>query len=473
MTLSVPEAQPLGLPQFDDVVDYIKAQQKQTVHGLLRAADESGRVLIQPRCGVGAQQTMKDLLIQLEQEAMPDVLTLTIDSHTRLLRFDTACNVLAADPRQLNGYPLVAHGWKLAREIDMAVQAPIEIRHGSPDPRILFDVALAAGFTSFEGGGICYNLPYCKDVSISHSLACWRHVDRVCGALADQGIIVDRELFGTLTGVLIPPSVSLAMTLIEALLSAREGVRCLSIAYCQSGHLIQDVAALRAVRVLASRHLPPGVEVYPVFHEFMGAFPAKRHNADALIFFGALTAARGRATKLINKTYDEAHGIPSAQANISGIWTARMATSRLFDTVVLPEDEIAEECRAICAEVEDIVAPVLSASDPYEATVRGFACGKLDIPFSANRHAQSRVLPMRDQTGAIRYNSFGGLPVGQEAQRRNHALLHGILHKTDFDPFTKLQSDISHFVRLDEAVEIDGQTNPVWSLSGPHPYRAR
>ncbi len=451
ITLAAPDAQSLGLPAFDDVVSYIKVQRKPTVHSLLRAADASGRLLIQPRCGVGAQETMKDLLIQLEHKAMPDVLTLTIDSHTRLLRFDTARNVLVADPRQLNGYPLVAHGWKLAREIDMAVNAPIEIRHGSPDPRILFDVALAAGFTSFEGGGICYNLPYCKDVPISHSLACWRHVDHVCGALADQGIIVDRELFGTLTGVLVPPSISLAMTLIEALLSAKEGVRCLSVAYCQSGHLIQDVAALRAIRVLASRHLPAGVEVYPVFHEFMGVFPAKRHNAEALIFFGALTAVKGRATKLINKTYDEARGIPSVQANISGIWTARMATSRLFDAVALPEDEIAEECDAICAEVENIVAPILSAGDPYEAAVRGFASGTLDIPFSANGHARSRVLPMRDRSGAIRYHSFGGLPVSQEAQRRNHALLQGILTETGFDPFTKLQRDIAHFGKLDES----------------------
>lgn len=439
-----------ALPPFDEVVGYLRATAKPTVHQALRAADAEKRLLIQPRCGIGEHEAMKGLLTRLERDAHPDVLTLTIDSYTRLQQFDTCERVLRSNPARLNGYPLVNHGWQLGRDIDAAVAAPIEIRHGSPDPRALFDVALASGFTSFEGGGICYNLPYCKDVPIAHSLACWRHVDEICGALGAQGIIVDRELFGTLTAVLVPPSISLSITLIEAVLAAREGVRCLSIAYCQSGNIIQDIAALRAIRALTGRHLPAGVEVYPVFHEFMGAFPAKRHNAEALIFFGALTAVKGGATKLINKTYEEALGIPSVEANAAGIWTARMATSPLFRDLPMPEDEIAEECAAICREVEDIVAPVLAAADPYAAVANGFLSGELDIPFSASRHARSSVLPMRDSAGAIRYYSHGALPLSQMTKRRNDELLKTITDQYDFSIFSRMDHDIGYFSRLDK-----------------------
>ncbi|OPH14008.1 methylaspartate mutase, partial [Azospirillum brasilense] len=126
------------------------------------------------------------------------------------------------------------------------------------------------------GGGISYNLPYSKDVPLRRSLAAWREVDAACGELAELGLVVDRELFGTLTAVLMPPSVSLAVSVLEAVAAAREGVRCISVAYPQGGHAEQDVAALRAIPLLAARHLPAGVEVHPVLHEFMGVYPRER-----------------------------------------------------------------------------------------------------------------------------------------------------------------------------------------------------
>lgn len=39
---------------------------------------------------------------------------------------------------------------------------PVQVRHGTPDARLLTEIAYAGGFTSYEGGGISYNLPYCK-----------------------------------------------------------------------------------------------------------------------------------------------------------------------------------------------------------------------------------------------------------------------------------------------------------------------
>lgn len=436
------------MPSLGDSVAYVQSLRKPIVADVLRTARRNGRIAIQPRCGVGDHSAMLTLLRVLEAGAQPDILTITIDSHTRLKRFHHAWRSLNSAPSELNGYPLVTHGWRRGRELNEAIAAPLEIRHGSPDGRVLFNVSVASGITSFEGGGISYNLPYSKNVPIAESLAAWRDVDAICGELAHVGLIIDRELFGTLTAVLVPPSVSLAVSFLEAAAAAREGVRCISVAYPQGGNAVQDVAALRSIPELASRYLPSEIEVYPTMHEFMGVFPRERRHAEELIFYGALVARLGGATKLITKTCQEAFGIPDAQANIDGMLTAAMANSPLFDPFHLDEERITEEMTWIVREVAEIVEPVLDASDLYHGIVRAFASGTLDIPFSASLHARSDVIPRRDSTGAIRYFSHGSLPLSDASVERNQKLL-----GTDISPdgdtvMTRLIEDINYFIRF-------------------------
>jgi methylaspartate mutase epsilon subunit len=413
----------LDLPDLPEVLEHLRVSTKASAHTILRAAAHTGIPAVQPRCGVGGHDEMRSLLQQLETDAAPDILSVTIDSHTRLRRFDIAAATLRKSPSNLNGYPLVSHGWQRGRELNACVRAPLEIRHGSPDARDLFAVAIASGITSFEGGGISYNLPYCKDVPLPVSLECWREVDAACGTLAQAGVIVDRELFGTLTAVLVPPSLSLAITLLEAILAAREGVRCVSIAYPQGGALAQDVAALRAIPRLARRYLPPTVEVFPVLHQFMGVFPRARDKADALILYGGLVGRLGGAAKIITKTNQEAYGIPDVEANVAGMRTTRLATSDLLDFVRVDDDRVEEELQWIESEVDELVQPILAAEDTAAAIAQAFAAGALDIPFSASIHARSEVTPQRDSTGAIRYREVGALPFGRSTLQRHAGLL--------------------------------------------------
>src|SRR5689334_19467130 len=139
------------LPPLSETIAYLQSRPKRAVHDLLVEADANDQLLIQPRCGVGAQDKMAELLQILERDARPDVLTLTIDAYTRLCQFGRAEAVLRDNPHQLNGYPLVCHGYARVRELDQLVEAPIQIRHGSPDARLLFETAIAGGITAFEG----------------------------------------------------------------------------------------------------------------------------------------------------------------------------------------------------------------------------------------------------------------------------------------------------------------------------------
>jgi methylaspartate mutase epsilon subunit len=410
------------LPDLADVLAYLRRLGKPSAAEVLATAAGTGRPAIQPRCGVGSHAAMRTLLTEAERRARPDLLTLTIDSYTRLRRFPEAARVLAADPGRLNGYPLVAHGWRRGRELNEAVRVPLQIRHGSPDPRELFATALAAGITSFEGGGVSYNLPYAKDVPLRESLAAWRLVDRACGLLAARGVVVEREMFGTLTAVLLPPSVSIAVSLLEALSAAREGVRCVSLAYPQGGNAVQDVAALRAIGDLTRQYLPAGTLAYPVLHQFMGPFPREPERADALILLGGLVAVWGGAAKVIVKTNQEAAGIPDLDATVRGLRTTQVAASGYLGAFGVDESAVAEEREWICREVRELVDPVVAGAGLAGSIEAAFRDGRLDVPFSASIHAHSAVIPCRDRFGAVRYGEPGRLPLSAATLRRNNAL---------------------------------------------------
>lgn len=435
------------LPPFAEVLNQLRKSDRATVLDTLRRADRRGRPVIQPRCGVGDHAEMCELLRLLDRHARPEILTVTIDSFTRLKQFRSAQQALARNPADLNGYPLVTHGWQRGRELIDSVPVPIEIRHGSPDPRELFAVSLAAGFTSFEGGGVAYNLPYSKDVPLTLSMQAWHQVDRLCGELADVGVVVDRELFGTLTAVLLPPSISLTVSMLEAISASRDGVRCLSVAYPQSGEIHQDIAALRSIRVLAERFLPSSVEVFPTLHEFMGVFPHDAEVADALILLGGLTGRLGGASKIISKTHQEARGIPDVHANIVGIRTTALGCTELLDFVQVDEAAIEEEMYWLQREVIELVEPVLAERDLLTAIPRAFADGRLDVPFSASKYAKAEVVPKRDATGAIRYLYTGGLPFSRQSRLHNDQRLRlgsGARHERLVQ---QIRDDINYFVR--------------------------
>ncbi len=210
---------------------------------------QASTLLVQPRCGVSDHREMLKLLTYLEQVGDPDILTITIDSYTRLNQYERA-----AQGNNLNGYPLVTQGVAHGQELVESVRCPLQVRHGSPDGRLLAEVSYAAGASGYEGGGISYDLPYCKDVPLRRSLANWRYVDRLTGLLSEW-YILDRETFGPLSPVLMPPSISIAVSILEMELAVEQGVKCVTIGYPQSGCLVQDIATLQSIPSLCRRHL--------------------------------------------------------------------------------------------------------------------------------------------------------------------------------------------------------------------------
>ena len=60
--------------------------------------------------------------------------------------------------------------------------------------------------------------------SMERTIRDWQYVDRLTGLYEEMGVSINREPYGPLTGTLVPPCISHAAAIIEALLAAEQGV---------------------------------------------------------------------------------------------------------------------------------------------------------------------------------------------------------------------------------------------------------
>ncbi len=383
---------------------------------VLESAD---RPLLQPRAGVPLLEDQIELLNHLQSSGGADLLPTTIDSYTRDNEYGKAANGLEeareSGEATLNGFPAVNHGVEGCRELIRAIDAPIEVRHGTPDARLLAAITFAGGFQSFEGGPISYNIPYTKEHDLAETIEHWQFVDRLAGAYTERGVRINREPFGPLTGTLVPPSIAITVMLLEGKLAATQGVRSLTLGYGQVGNLVQDVAALRSLRSLGEEYLPDEVTVTTVFHEWMGGFPPDEARANGVIGLGGATAAIARPDKVITKSPQEFQGVPTKEANAAGLRTTRQLIDMMIEQDVRL-DGVERERELIEAATRDLIDAVETAGDGdvAQGTITAFESGALDVPFAPSDSAQGTVLPARDDDGRVRIFEFGDLAVGDE-----------------------------------------------------------
>ena len=353
---------------FKSSVEYQKSIPTEKRFGLkLADAAANNLTLIQPRAGVALYEEHINLLKYLENEGEADLLPTTVDSYTRLNRYNEAEDGIIKSKEtgrsMLNGFPIVSYGVDICRKVTSALKKPVQVRHGTPDARLLAEISIAGGFTSYEGGGISYNIPYSKNHSIEHTIAYWQYTDRLIGIYEEQGVSINREPFGPLTGTLISPCLSGSVAIIEALLAAEQGVKDITVGYGQCGNLIQDVAAIKSLELLTKKYLDKfgysDVRVTTVFHQWMGGFPQDESKAFGVISWGAAVAVLAKATKVIVKTPHEAMGVPTKEANAAGLLATKQLVSMLRDqdlrsipAVIAESEIITEEVKCILDKVD-------------------------------------------------------------------------------------------------------------------------
>ncbi len=417
---------------FDEAVEFHKKLPKSKDFSLkLKKAKEENITLTQPRAGVALIPEHIELLSFLEKEGEADLLPTTIDSYTRQNRYKEAETGIQESIKQqksmLNGFPAVNHGIYGCRQIINELNVPVQMRHGTPDARLLTEIAIAGGFTSYEGGGISYNIPYAKNVSLEKTIFDWQYCDRLVGKYEEMGVSVNREPFGPLTGTLVPPSISHSVAIIESLLAAEQGVKNITVGYGQCGNLEQDVAAIRTLGKLTEEYLEKfgykDVVVTTVLHQWMGGFPQDEAKAFSVISWGSVVAALSKATKVIVKTPHEAMGIPTKEANAAGLKCTKQLISMLSDQQLDNSEQINLEKQMIEAETKCIIDKCLELGegDIAQGAIRAFKAGVIDIPFAPSRYNAGKMLPARDNNGAIRIFNAGAIPLTKELIEFNTA----------------------------------------------------
>ena len=409
---------------FDEAIEYHKSMpESKSFSKKLSEAKKERKTLIQPRAGVALIEDHIKLLQYLQNNGEADLLPTTIDSYTRQNRYEEAENGIKESIRtqksMLNGFPAVNHGVYGCRQIIENLDIPVQVRHGTPDARLLTEICYAGGFTSYEGGGISYNIPYAKDVPLERTIYDWQYVDRLTGIYEEAGVSINREPYGPLTGTLVPPSMSNAVAIIEALLAAEQGVKNVTVGYGQCGNLVQDVAALRVLEELTEEYLEKygyeDVTVTTVLHQWMGGFPQDEAKAFAVISWGSAVAALAKATKVIVKTPHEAVGVPTMEANAQGLRCTKQAISLLADQE-LKSSALELEKAIIKGETCAIVDKTfeLGMGDLALGVIRAVKAGDIDIPFAPSRYNFGKMLPARDHEGAVRYLNPARVPLPQE-----------------------------------------------------------
>lgn len=397
----------------------------------LNKAKKEGVTLIQPRAGVGLIENHIVLLKHLQDAGEADLLPTTIDSYTRQNQYENCAEGIRREKEGmangdfrpfLNGFPAVNHGVHGCREVVSAIDTPLQVRHGTPDARLLTEIAYAGGFTSYEGGGISYNIPYAKNIPIEQTMRDWQYVDRLTGIYEEAGVQINREPYGPLTGTLVPPCISHSVAIIEALAAAEQGVRNITVGYGQLGNLVQDVAAIRTLEELTEEYLAKcgytNVNVTTVLHQWMGGFPADEAKAFGVISWGSAVAALSKATKVIVKTPHEAAGVPTKEANAQGLRCTKQVTNMLFEQV-LTGAKLEKEKEIIKAETRCILDRCfeLGHGDIILGAIAGINSGVIDIPFGPAKCNAGVMLPARDNDGAVRILEVGNLPFTDDLKK--------------------------------------------------------
>jgi methylaspartate mutase epsilon subunit len=417
---------------FDEAVRWHKSlPARKDAPSLFRDAYQRGRPLVFPRTGEASLADHRAALDDLYR-AGAELLCTHADSYTRTQRFAPAQQALDESLRRntslLNGVPVVNYGATRMREIVAATPIANQFRQGTPEGRLASETVFAAGYRSILGG-ILGSVPHMRDMPIGECIRNWQYVDRLAGRYEEAGISLHREYYGALMGMVMPPSLMCACLILDSLLAAQQGVKHVSLGLNNNLHMRQDVAAVHVLGRLAPEYLARysynDVEVTPLMHMWMGAFPQEEAKAYALICLGAYTAAYAGAAGVIVKTADEAIGCPSTEANVHATLLTRHCLDIVAGQTYPDSAALAAETTQIETETRQILDATLALGDGAigPAIEEAFAIGYIDIPLAPAKCNAGRAMSARDADGAVRYYDTGSIPFSGEVRDFNRRRL--------------------------------------------------
>ncbi|WP_274383420.1 methylaspartate mutase [Saccharothrix deserti] len=402
----------------------------------------AGGLVVQPRMGFGSPERMRAGLAATKSADARTVGTITLDSYTRVGDHEAVVDALRQGVG-LNGYPIVHYDRAVTERVLDGIGGPdfpVQVRHGSAQPRDIFAALVASGMSATEGGPVSYCLPYGR-TRLADSVAEWAACVESFARLREVGVEPHLETFGgCMMGQLCPPSELVAISVLEALFFHAHGVRSVSVSYAQQTNHDQDVEAVLALRRLCAELLPHP-DWHVVVYAYMGLYPVTPEGAYRLLGKAAELAVATGSERLIVKTVAESRRIPTVEENVSALEHAARVAER-SRPLSGPADS------ATYQEARTLIEAVLNLHPDIGTALRtAFARGYLDVPYCLHPDNAGRTRGYIDDRGWLRWADTGRLPLGRAVSSPRTVTAGGLL------------ADLSHVRRAYDAPHA--QVEPV------------
>ncbi|MCX5200088.1 methylaspartate mutase [Streptomyces sp. NBC_00237] len=373
----------------------------------VRRAHDAGRLVVQPRMGMSSPERMRAGLLATRDTEATTVGTITLDSYTRVGDLESAKLAVLEDVA-LNGYPIVSHERATTLSVLDGIHGPgfpVQVRHGSAAPQDIFRALTEVGLDASEGGPVSYCLPYGR-VPLRESVAHWAQSCEVFATLRERGGEPHLETFGgCVLGQLCPPSLLVAVSVLEAIFFRRHGIRSISLSYAQQTDPRQDAEAVAALRSLCARFLPD-TEWHVVVYAYMGLFPETEQGAYRLLGKAAELAVSSGSERIIVKTVAESRRIPTVAENVTALEYAAKVAAR---TSRSPLEGTGTQTYA---EASALVNRVLELDDDLgKALLSAFAEGFLDVPYCLHPDNAGFSRSFIDADGRLGWSDIGKMPL--------------------------------------------------------------
>lgn len=351
--------------------------------------------------------------------------TIYSDSYTRKNDYKSAAAGIERSKKEgmsmLNGWPVVNFGVEEARRIRRETRLPLHFNSTDEDGRLASEIVLAAGWNGCSVRSLQEVIAHCKDIPLEEEIRINQYEARLAGIYTERGVPICPYNASHLSGYDSAGYRSF-VCVSEALLAAEQGVKYQFITHGLNMNMIQDVAMIKVTERLCyeycSRFGYNDVEFFTAAFPFLGAWPPRDDEANAMIAWNAAITMMGGFTGVILKCQDEAFATPTKEGMAKSVRLARHMNT-LMGTQRLPESaKQAQEEAMIELEVRTLMEKCLEAGngDMAVGMCKGVEVGWIDTMLTPWKHNHGKVMVMRDAENAVRYLDTGDIPLPKEVK---------------------------------------------------------
>jgi methylaspartate mutase epsilon subunit len=418
-----------GVENLDECIAVAGELSQGKNHALkLKQAKENGTHILIPQFGRALTEYVVEGLKYVEEEAdlAPNgIWNIYSDSYTRKLDFKSAAAGIERSRKEglsmLNGWPIVNFGVEEARKIKKATKVPLTLNSTDEDGRLASEIALAAGWNACNTRSLQEVIAHCKNIPLEEEIRINQYEARLAAIYTENGVPQCPHNPCNLTGYDSAGYRSF-VCVSESLLAAEQGVKFQFLEHGLNMNMIQDVAMIRVTERLCKEYCErfgyKDITFITGGFPFLGAWPARAEEANAMIAWNAIITMMGGFTGVILKCQDEAFATPTKEGMASSVRLARHLVTLMGSQRIAESDKLRLEETMIEMEVRALMEKCLDAGngDMAIGMCKGVEAGWIDTMLTPWKHNKGKVVVMRDAENAVRYLDTGDMPLPKEVK---------------------------------------------------------